>query len=120
MCPCGVKVFSVVVSRNAIVRGKSGALYLVCTPGCLPLESAALLRTSPTRGKRGMDDVLESISRRAYFSTSCTMFYLVMAVASAMVLLWVRAVGARAGGRSCERLHLVVDFVWDSPLHSQP
>ena len=44
-----------------------------------------------------MDDVLESISRRAYFSTSCTMFYLVMAVASAMVLLWVRGVGARVG-----------------------
>jgi hypothetical protein len=37
------------------------------------------------------DDLLESVSRRAYFSTSCTMFYIVMAVASALVLLWVRS-----------------------------
>ena len=36
--------------------------------------------------------VLESISRRAYFSTSCTMFYIIMAFASAVVLLWVRPV----------------------------
>ncbi len=36
-----------------------------------------------------LEDLVESLSRRAYFSTSCTVFYSIMAVASATILLWV-------------------------------
>ena len=45
-----------------------------------------------------LEDLVESLSRRAYFSTSCTVFYSIMAVASATILLWVRVLLPREMG----------------------
>lgn len=91
----------------------TAAAFVFCLKRSSVLFSAAVYSRgggdSIARAMSGWTtDLLESISRRVYYSSSCTLFYVIMTVANIGLIAWVRDC-TRGRLRCCAFPHMTRD-----------